>query len=50
MVYFLQCPGKEVKVTWDAAKAPYNLLVVSADDPCGDALSAFQFHPLDLLF
>jgi len=25
-------------VTWEAAKAPYNLLVVSADDPCGDAL------------
>jgi len=32
------CAGKEVKVTWEAATPPYNLLIVAANDPCGDAL------------
>jgi len=37
----LQCKGQEVKVSWQPAKAPYNLIVVPADDPCGDALYVF---------
>jgi hypothetical protein len=32
------CKGGEVKVSWQAATAPYSVVVVPADDPCGDAL------------
>ncbi|KXN88501.1 hypothetical protein AN958_07167 [Leucoagaricus sp. SymC.cos] len=32
------CKGQEVTVSWEPAKAPYSLIVVAADDPCGDAL------------
>ncbi|KAL9714384.1 hypothetical protein Ac2012v2_002696 [Leucoagaricus gongylophorus] len=39
------CKGQEVKVSWQPSKSPYNLIVVSADDPCGDALiDAGDFH------
>lgn len=39
------CEGQEVKVSWQPSKSPYNLIVVSADDPCGDALiDAGDFH------
>jgi hypothetical protein len=39
----LQCKDQDVKVTWQPATAPYNLLIVSADDPCGDALYVYFF-------
>ncbi|KAG2338095.1 hypothetical protein BDR05DRAFT_837466, partial [Suillus weaverae] len=32
----IQCTG--VQITWSASSPPYNLLVVPADDPCGEAL------------
>ncbi|KAJ7030437.1 hypothetical protein C8F04DRAFT_1222394 [Mycena alexandri] len=32
------------QVTWDATKGPYNLLVVSPNDPCGDILADLGDH------
>ncbi|KAF8905047.1 hypothetical protein CPB84DRAFT_1677056 [Gymnopilus junonius] len=32
----VQC--KPAEISWEATKGPYNLIVVKASDPCGDAL------------
>jgi hypothetical protein len=32
----VQC--KPSKISWESTKGPYNLIVVKASDPCGDAL------------
>ncbi|KIM39750.1 hypothetical protein M413DRAFT_181509 [Hebeloma cylindrosporum] len=33
----VQC--KPAKISWEATKGPYNLIVVKASDPCGNALA-----------
>ncbi|KAJ7773359.1 hypothetical protein B0H16DRAFT_147402 [Mycena metata] len=33
-----------VQVTWDSTKGPYNLLIVSPQDPCGDILADLGDH------
>jgi hypothetical protein len=37
-----QC--KDVKLNWDSTKGPYNLIVVHADDPCGDPIVDLGDH------
>lgn len=34
---FKQC--ESAKISWEATKGPYNIIVVSAANPCGDALA-----------
>jgi len=38
----VQC--QEAKITWEKADGPYNLIVVPAADPCGDAIADLGDH------
>ncbi|KAG6813939.1 hypothetical protein H0H92_005193 [Tricholoma furcatifolium] len=39
---FVQC--QSAAISWTASTAPYNLIVVAADDQCGDALADLGDH------
>jgi len=38
----IQC--QDAKISWEATKGPYNLIVVPAENPCGDALADLGDH------
>ncbi|KAG6856884.1 hypothetical protein H0H87_012464 [Tephrocybe sp. NHM501043] len=39
---FVQC--QKAAISWDPTNGPYNLIVVAAEDPCGDALFDLGDH------